>query len=194
MEAPADPRDKRAWRERARRIRGRLDRAAWSEALVATLQDWPRYVEARTVLTYAAFGSEADLEALTADGKRFVVPRILPGGSRLALHALGGALVRHALGMLEPTADAPVVDPAEIDLALLPGLAFDREGGRLGYGAGHYDRLLPGLRPEVPRLAVTHPALIAAERLPLEPHDVRASHLLLPEAIVAARRPAPFSP
>lgn len=180
MDVPAN--DKEAWRARARRTRDALDRAAWSDASVATLRAWPRYLSARTVLTYSAFGSEADLSGLAVDPKRFVVPRIVPGAGRLALHMLGGAMVRHAFGMLEPAADAATVDPAEVDLALLPGLAFDVAGGRLGYGAGYYDRLLPALRPDVPRLAVAHPELLV-DAVPQDPHDVRATHLLLPGRI-----------
>lgn len=186
VDAPSDPTEKAAWREVARRQRAALDRSDWSRRLVAALRAWPPYVSAGTVLTYVAFGSEPDLGELARDGKRLVVPRVLPGGGRLALHTLGGTMVRHALGMLEPTADAPPVDPAEIDLVLMPGLAFDLSGGRLGYGAGYYDRLLPRLRPDVPRLAVTHPELLA-DALPLEPHDVRASHLLLPGRIQETR-------
>lgn len=198
MDPPADRHDKASWRKLARRERARLDRAAWSAELVDTLRAWPRYRTAETVLTYLAFGSEADLSALTTDAKYFVVPRIVPGPGRLALHALGGDTVRHPLGMLEPTADAPRVDPADVDLALLPGLAFDESGGRLGYGAGYYDRLLPGLRAGVPRLGVSHPALTVAA-LPLQAHDVRVSHLLLPgrirEATEGGARPRPlFSP
>lgn len=188
MDAPAAARDKAAWRREARRIRAGLDAASWSQELVETLRAWPRYRAALTVLSYVAFGSEPDLGAVEADGARVAVPRLMPGAGHLVLHTLGGEMVRHPLGMLEPSADAPRVDPQEVDLALLPGLAFDTSGGRLGYGAGHYDRLLPLLRPDVPRVGVTHPSLVA-DALPLEAHDVRATHLLLPNEIRTVTEP-----
>lgn len=187
------PNDKEAWRAWARRTRAALDRAAWSDASVATLRAWPRYRSARTILTYSAFGSEADLSGLAVDPKRFVVPRIVPGAGRLALHAAGGDMVRHAFGMLEPAADAATIDPAEVDLALLPGLAFDATGARLGYGAGYYDRLLPALRPDVPRLGVAHPHLLT-DGIPQDPHDVRATHLLLPGRIEEVGPGRPINP
>lgn len=179
MDAASAARSKAAHRRRARGIRAGLDREAWSRELVATLRAWPRYRTAGTVLTYLALGSEPDLAALADDPPRFAVPRVLPGVGRLALHALEGPLVRHPFGMLEPGPDAPRIDPEEVDLALVPGLAFDATGGRLGQGAGHYDRLLPRLRPDAPRVGTTHPALVV-DALPLEPHDVRMTHLLLP--------------
>lgn len=165
-----------------------MDTAAWSTALIEAVWRWPTYANARTVAIYLAFGSEADLAPLLADERDVVVPRVDPGGGPLRFHRAGGTLRRHAMGMMEPTADAPRVDPEAIDLVLVPGLAFDRSGARLGHGAGYYDAWLPLLRPDTPRVGVTHPDLVVDE-LPCEPHDVRMTHLLLPDGVVATRRP-----
>jgi 5-formyltetrahydrofolate cyclo-ligase len=61
-------------------------------------------------------------------------------------------------------------------VALVPGMLFDRTGGRLGHGAGYYDRLLPGLGPTVPRVGVVPTALVV-DALPCEAHDVPMTHL-----------------
>ncbi|MDZ7706422.1 MAG: 5-formyltetrahydrofolate cyclo-ligase [Trueperaceae bacterium] len=181
------PTDKAAWRRWARRTRRDLDTGAWSTALVEVLRRWPTYAAASTVASYLAFGSEADLGRLLGDDRVFVVPRVDPAGGPLGFHRIGGALRQHAMGMMEPAADAPRVDPTAIDLVLVPGLAFDRTGVRLGHGAGYYDAWLPLLRPGTPRVGVAHPALVAHE-LPCERHDVRMTHLLLPGGVVAIER------
>lgn len=180
---PADPRDKDAWRALAHRARAGLARADWSRALHAALRAWPVYRAARTVASYLPFGSEADLTTLHGDAKRFAAPRTPAGGRTLRFHLLGGPLERHRFGMDEPRADAPVVEDATFDLILVPGLAFDRAGGRIGYGGGYYDAWLAGLPAHVPRVGIAHPALLA-ERLPREPHDVPLSHLALPGGVV----------
>ena len=71
--------------------------------------------------------------------------------------------------------DGPV-DARDVDIVLVPARAFDRDGYRLGRGGGHYDRLLPTLRPGVPVVGVACTARIV-DRLPREPHDVPMTHL-----------------
>lgn len=78
-------------------------------------------------------------------------------------------------GLLLAGTDGPVA-PTDVDVVLVPARAFDRDGFRLGRGGGHYDRLLPQLRPGVPVVGVTCTARIV-DRLPREPHDVPMTHL-----------------
>lgn len=182
MTPRTQPAGKRAWREAGRRARRALDRDAWSEALVRALRGWPRYLEAETVAVFLATPEEPDLSELHGDGARVVAPRMEKGQGPLALHVLDERRVRHPFGMHEPPSDAPRVAPGEVDVFLVPGLAFDLGGGRLGYGAGHYDRLLARARPDAALVGVAHPELLAAS-LPLEPHDVRMTHLVLPGGV-----------
>jgi 5-formyltetrahydrofolate cyclo-ligase len=133
---------------------------------------------ARVVLSYHAFGNEVYLEDLVVAHPEimWLTTRVNPG-KRLTLHAFSSAIVKHRFGILEPPADAPEFDPGLVDVALVPGLAFDVTGVRLGYGAGYYDRLLPRFRPGIPIIGVTRDALVVSD-LPLEDHDVHMTHLV----------------
>lgn len=119
-----------------------------ADAITARLCQMPEYRQAKTVLTYMSFGTELDTHAffdrVLSDGKVAVLPRIDKPTKSLSLHRVKGHadLVDGVWGIREPRADAPKVSIDEIDLVLMPGLAFDRSGNRLGYGAGFYDRLL----------------------------------------------------
>lgn len=173
---PEDP--KSAWRAWARQARAEALTPTANLLVLAALRDWPPFQAARNVLTYLPFGTEVDPSALHAlPGKRFFITRTPAGGFDLSLHPLDpDSLERHRFGFEQPRAGAPAADPAAIDLALVPGLAFDRRGARLGYGRGYYDRLLRTLPPSSPLVGVTLDALIVP-CLPASGHDVPVTHL-----------------
>ena len=172
--------DKAQIRHRFKTLRENLpaqEVAAASEALCQQLAHWEPLQSARTVLAYVAFRNELDLSALfRLSNIRWAVPRV--EGSHLILHPYDpDHLVRHRFGMLEPAADLPVISPAELDLVLTPGVAFDRRGRRIGFGAGFYDRLLsttPALR-----VGVTYDRCLAKE-VPVTEHDQRMDWVVTP--------------
>lgn len=145
--------------------------------MVDGLLAWPGLPRGGSLLLYLAFGDEIDLTPLLAlPDTRLVVSRTHTDG-RLTLHPYEPArLERHPLGFAQPPEGAPRVDPGALDAALLPGLCFDLGGARLGYGRGYFDRLLPGLRTDAPRVGVGFEALVVP-RLPRDPHDVPVTHL-----------------
>lgn len=164
-------------------------------AIAAHLSAWAPWRAARVALVYLAFGSEVDpltngLAAVGAEassaqasgakasGPRLATTRTPGSGGPLHVHAYRpDALERHALGFLQPRADAPLVPLEAIDIALIPGLCFDTGGHRLGYGRGYYDQLLPRLPARVITVGVTRAALVV-ERLPSEAHDAAVGWLL----------------
>lgn len=156
--------------------------AAASGAVCHHLTAWPTLHQARTVLTYLAFRNEIDLAPLFGllPHLRWIVPRL--AGDRLVLHSYDPArLVRHRFGMEEPAGDLPVVDPATLDVALVPGVAFDREGGRLGFGGGYYDRFLP--TTAAVRVGVTYDYCLV-DRLPCGDEDQRMDWVVTPSGLL----------
>lgn len=174
MACSKTPSTKPQWRRWAKGIRGQPAPPGLSEAVVEQLEGWPPYRRAEHVLTYLAFGSELDLSGLT--GKHFYTTKTHKDGS-LSVHALRGGLERHPYGFYEPVAGSQEVELGRLELLLVPGLAFDVAGNRLGYGGGFYDRLLARVGPGVPRVGVTRSDLIVPA-LPARGHDVSMTHLL----------------
>jgi arabinose operon protein AraL len=87
------------------------------------------------------------------------------------------ALRPSSFGVPEPTQDDPLIDPAEIDVVAVPGLAFDRIGYRIGYGAGYYDRFLAQLKPGALSVGIAFAAQVE-HRVPWETHDERVRCLI----------------
>ena len=154
------------------------------EARFTTL---PGFAAARTLLLYVtAFPEEIAtgplLELALEHGKCLLCPRVDRAARRLRLYRVDDPardLLPGTLGIPEPRAACPEVAPLAVDWVLVPGLAFDTRGFRLGRGAGHYDHLLPTLRPDVPSWALIHDCQWVDE-LPLEPHDIPLDGIVSP--------------
>jgi 5-formyltetrahydrofolate cyclo-ligase len=172
---------------------GRRERIA--AALGSRLAALPQYAAARSVLATMSIGSEWStrpfLDRARADNKAIVLPRITSAKPRrLELYQVADL----AADLVPGVWDIPEPDPArcravalgEVDLALIPALAADRHGYRLGYGAGYFDRLLAGRGPK-PFCVTALPAAFVLERIPHDPHDV-AVDLVLGEAGPADRK------
>ena len=128
-------------------------------------------------MAFVGFNGEPDTDPLFArlavDGKRLLLPRVEPSG--IVVADGNCPLVTSKFGVHEPTGVA--VEPGEIDLVIVPGLAFTPAGDRLGYGQGYYDRFLPTV--SAPSVGVCFEDQLIDE-MPLAPHDVRVG------AVVAA--------
>ena len=186
MPPPAAGASKRAFREWARTTRAALDWEALSAQVAKNLASWIEGEPGRVVLAYLPLPDEINLLPLiesVADA-RFVATRTPDRGGELSIHELGGPLEVHRLGFLQPHRSSREFAPREIDTALLPGLAFDLFGNRLGRGAGYFDRLLPQLRPGARRVGVV-PAALVVDLLPVDEHDVPVDYLATEEGVIA---------
>lgn len=150
-----------------------------SGALVRLLLAHPLYREARTICGYYPVNSEVRLlpalERAMAQGKRVALPKVCGGEMRFVVMSDLHCVAAGFGGIPEPIADEPpLCDPRA--LVLLPGLAFDAAGHRIGYGGGYYDRFL-AREPLHPTIALCYDFQMFPQ-LPAEPFDVPAQAVL----------------
>ena len=169
-------------------------RAVASEAIAAGVLALPSFVAARCVLLTLAFRSEWDtapvFAAAFAAGKTVALPRVDNTSRMLELHAVQD-IARDTRagyrGIPEPLTDLTTVDRAAIDWVLVPGVAFDTAGRRLGYGGGYYDRLLSQLRPQASRVAGAFELQIVP-LVPAAPHDLTVDCVVTESRVIATPR------
>ncbi|QDL99001.1 5-formyltetrahydrofolate cyclo-ligase [Rhodopseudomonas palustris] len=147
--------------------------------------------EGAVVAGYAPIRGELDpfplMRALAAGGARLALPVVARQGTPLTFRAWrdGDGLQRSALGIREPSPDAPEVTP---DIVLVPLAAFDASGHRIGYGAGHYDCTLEYLRAQGPVVAIG--LAFAMQQIPAVPaasHDVVLDYVLTEQGLLTFR-------
>jgi len=167
----------------ARRARlSPADRRHFSAAITRHVSAMPAFLDSRTVMLYLALPQEVQtrtlLEACHRSAKRVAVPVVTNDGL-LAVHLRPGReeLKPGRFGIPEPAGATPVIPAGDIDCVLVPGVAFDSRGARLGFGKGYYDRFLCRL-PAAAHVCGLAFALQIVERVPETPHDVRMHWLV----------------
>lgn len=183
-------RAKEALRGRMRGIRRVLPVeacAARSRAVCERVLALPELAGARVIVGYVALRKEADPSAVLDVARRAHqitgLVRVLPD-SELALlrHDQDAALVESEYGFLEPAADAPAIAEASVDVILVPALAADAQGNRIGSGRGYYDRLLPRLQRAF-KIALVYDFQLLAEAPVLE-HDAPVDCVVTDERVL----------
>lgn len=156
----------------------------------ARLLALPELAAAGTVAGFSALKGEIDpapaLEALARRGARVALPRVTGNSPRLRFHQPVGPLRPGRHGILEPDPGAPEVRPEEVDVFLLPGLAFDGDGHRLGFGGGYYDELGPLVRGLLVGVAFDFQLV---ERCPAGEGDVPVDCVVTDARVVRCRAP-----
>ncbi len=154
------------------------DRRQRSEAIQRKVFRLTAFRRATWVGCYVALPYEVHtwrmIEAMVAQGKRVAVPVTRPRSTRLEFSEVRDPLAELApgrFGVWEPRPHARrPVSIRRLDLVLVPGIAFDRRGHRLGHGAGYFDRFLARLPKDVPTIGLAYRCQLVP-RLPADPHD-----------------------
>ena len=182
---------KRALRRNAySRRKAQTGREALSQTICRAVCELSEYRTARTVMWYLHCRSEVQtqtqVQAMLGGDKRVVVPYCLEDVLDLFLLEDMSELAPGTWSILEPRAglrDRPGkrIDPGELDFIVMPGVAFDRRGGRVGNGKGYYDRLLASVRADTALVAVCFESQLFPE-VPIGAHDVLMHKLVTEHA------------
>lgn len=175
--------EKRLFRKSALKRRAKItNRQEKSAQIAKNLFDTKAYKNASMIFAYMAYRSEADtmpvIEQAIAEQKCVAVPRVVflngeKGSGNMVFCRIMSLddCVKGAYGILEPREDCPIVQPDETSLILVPGCAFTRDGLRMGYGGGYYDRYLQ-MYPKAVTFGYAFEEQLC-EAIPNEAHDRR---------------------
>ena len=154
---------------------------AMDRVLTERFLQHPFYQEVKTIATYLSFPHEFQTQELIKrmlkDGKKVLIPKTYPKGRMEFVVYDPKQLAKTSFGLLEPQGDLEVVEPSQIDLIHVPGLAFTREGYRIGYGGGYYDRYLEHFAGHT--MSTIYPCQI--QEFNLEDHDIPVQEVLIYE-------------
>jgi 5-formyltetrahydrofolate cyclo-ligase len=187
---------KKAIREEAHARRNALpNKDELSRVICERLVTLPEYQAARTVLYYVDVRSEVRTRDYLATAlrhdKRIVVPYCVEGELELFHLTSMDELAVGMYRILEPKPELRAlpekrVGVEELDLIVVPGVAFDREGGRMGHGKGYYDKLLEHARPDTPLVALAFECQLFP-RIPMDAHDISMDQVITEAAVYAGR-------
>ncbi|MBA3553078.1 MAG: 5-formyltetrahydrofolate cyclo-ligase [Actinobacteria bacterium] len=168
-------------------------RVEMASAVERRLFALPELLSAGTVMAFSSFDSEIStrdiISRLLGSGRRVLLPYVDDAGLEAAEVTLREPARASGRGPAEPPRRTPV-PPEAIDAVIVPGLAFDRSGFRLGYGGGHYDRFLRRLPDRSHRVGIAfHPQVI--ERVPRGPGDERLHLVVTDRETIDCRTVAP---
>ena len=175
--------------------RAQADKDEISQRIVARFMQLPEYATAQTVMFYIDVRDEVRtqhaLPEAIASGKRIVIPFCVDGELELFHLQAMDELSTGKYKILEPRVElqslaAKRLRPEDLDLIMVPGVAFDKQGGRTGHGKGYYDKLLQHARPDCPLIALSFECQIFPE-IPVQSHDIYMDKVVTEEAVYTGR-------
>lgn len=164
-------------------------RKIWDNKISEFLIKSNFYKRAKVIFTFVSFKSEVDTHRIinyAIDyGKIIGVPKIKSKQRGIEVFKIAslGDLEKGYFGVMEPKDKCTPINPEAIDLILMPGLAFDKKGGRIGYGGGFYDRFLNNLKKKISKIALAYDFQLLDE-VPVNSLDVRVDGIITNRKII----------
>lgn len=188
---------KRALRQVVREKRDALSESkrkekAWQ--IKKRLFNLPEFKGAHAILFYAAFGSEVPTHEMMQEaiemGKKIILPITDVEKKHLILREVRdlSSLEKNKYGIPEPSPENTLhYEPGLIDLVIVPGIAFDPYGHRIGYGGGYYDRFLKKLKPSIPKIGIAFDVQVVP-KIPKEEYDLPVDKITTESLVINARK------
>lgn len=162
-------------RTNAKNIRKNLPMAEISAKLVKLVRECPEYVSAKHVMLFYPTKYEVNLLPLLNDNKNFYFPRVDDNNLLVCPYRINDRLEKSSFNIFEPCSKP--VDPKILDIVVVPALMADKNGYRLGYGGGFYDRFLLNISDKCKTLCLL-PEELLIDNLPVEEFDVPADIII----------------
>lgn len=167
------------------------DKTSMDKKIIESFKKEDSYKKARGIFIYIGFGSEINTKVIIEDalkkGKEVYVPKVK--GKEMLLIKIDSLenLVTSSYGILEPIGDNNNFDVDKLDLLVMPGVAFDNSGNRIGYGGGYYDRFLEKNKTNAEKIVLAYEFQIL-NSINNEKHDVKVDKIITEERIINISR------
>jgi 5-formyltetrahydrofolate cyclo-ligase len=167
-------------------------RNEWDKGIFKRFINSEFYKNSHVLFIFVSFGSEVHtheiINCALNDCKTVYVPKITSKQIGMEIYRISSMsdLKPGYFGILEPLESCPTGDIKDIELIIMPGVAFDRQGGRVGYGAAFYDRFLFKMNRKIDKIALAY-QLQVVDRVPMDESDVRIDGIITNEELIAVK-------
>ena len=159
------------------------NKSALDKKIEEKLRNNEIYKNSKNIFIYLGFGSEINtikyVEDFLNEGKKIIIPytdmknKVMYG---IEINTLYG-LEKNKFGILEPTDISEIFNKEDIDLIIMPGVAFDKFGNGIGYGGGYYDKYISRKNIKCPKIALAYDLQII-DKIQCEEHDIKADGII----------------
>lgn len=158
------------------------------ESIYRSLFSLDIFNRAKNIFIYLSFGTEINtrtiIEKILQSKKNVYIPKVYKNNKSMKAIKLNSFndLKENSMGILEPIEDENYIDKKDIDLIIVPGVVFDLEGNRIGYGGGYYDRYLEEIKDVVNKLVIAYEFQVI-DYIESEDHDIKVDYIVTEEKI-----------